>query len=151
MRKNLFLIATVAAIALSAAPAAFAVDPARGSDLFAAAAGQPIGSVVWISANTRSSNGKYLRVAIAGSNAGAGAVLQEPENRPNFPNRRRAQQWRVARNFAADSSTSIRFRNIYSDMCLTAARPRGSPVYLQNCGSSSVRPGPTSAAGCSGA
>lgn len=29
---------------------------------------------------------------------------------------------------------AFRIRNLYSDKCLTAARPHASPVYLQNCG-----------------
>ncbi len=100
------------------------------------AARYPFGTVIWLSANSRSGQ-VYLRLAIENSGAGfsSPAVLKAPDNRGLFPNLRRAQQWRVERNFAADSPSSIRLRNIYSDKCLTAARPHGSPVYLQNCGS----------------
>jgi hypothetical protein len=99
------------------------------------AARYPFGTIVWLSANSRSEQG-YLRVAIENSGAGfsSPAVLKAPDNRGLFPNLRRAQQWRAEHNSASDFPGSIRLRNIYSDKCLTAARPHGSPVYLQNCG-----------------
>ena len=95
-----------------------------------------IGQVVWITANTRSAQaGRNLRVAIKYSSAGtrSPAVLKAPENRPTHPNLRRAQQWRVER-ITITNHPSYRFRNVYSDKCLTAARPHASPVYLQYCG-----------------
>jgi hypothetical protein len=125
-------VVTVAGAMALALPA---TSPASGP---VARAALRAGDVIWIEPDSRMANGVRLRVAIAHAGVLAAAVLQAPENRPAFPNRRRAQQWKLERLTAVTSTTwrpyAFRIRNVYSDKCLTAARPHASPVYLQNCG-----------------
>lgn len=91
-------------------------------------------NVYTIFADARSPQGN-LRVAIYCSNVSCPAVLKAPEDRPTFPNLRRAQYWRIETGrVTAAPSYMVRIRNVYSDKCLTVARPEHSPVYMQYCG-----------------
>ena len=140
-RRRQFRIASTASIVLAIATVALATAaqavggaPAVGGPWAATAADTtvPIRNAVYIiEADSRSPQG-YLRVGIDRSAVGAPAVLQRPVTDFALRSLRHRQYWRAVYR----SDYGYQFRNLYSDMCLTVARPEHSPVYLQYCGAS---------------
>ncbi|MBA3365101.1 MAG: ricin-type beta-trefoil lectin domain protein [Actinobacteria bacterium] len=97
-------------------------------------------AVYVIEADSRSREGSYLRVGVYENVVQAPAVLQPPITALALRSLRHRQYWRAVKVADTFGGTPIyQFRNLYSDMCLTVARPEHSPVYLQRCGSWKVR------------
>ena len=97
------------------------------------------GAVYVIEADSRSPTGSHLRVGVYQSAVQARAVLQPPITHLALRSLRHRQYWRAIRVAGTFGGTPIyQFRNLYSDMCLTVARPEHSPVYMQYCGASVI-------------
>ena len=92
-------------------------------------------AVYVIEADSRSPEGSYLRVGVYEKVVQARAVLQPPVSHLALRSLRHRQYWRAVHTATTFGGTPIyQFRNLYSDMCLTVARPEHSPVYMQYCG-----------------